>query len=293
MTLEEFLKETSPVLFDGANGSLYQELGIKPGTSPELLNLENPGLVKQVHEEYVRAGSMIIETNTFGANRKRLAAAGLEARIKEINSAAADIALTAARKKAFVVGSVGPLGAFVEPYGEVSTQEATDVFAEQVSMLLASGIQFIQIETMMSLEEAVLALGAAQSAGAKHVGVSMTFEPTPEGPRSPFGESPSQAAKTLLDKGAFTAGSNCGKGLDVMRLIAAELLKSAPPSRILIQPNAGIPEIINGKVSYPESPEQYAQFVREMISKGIRFVGGCCGTTPVHIAAARMVIDSR
>ncbi len=293
MKLTDFLEGTGPVLFDGANGSLYQEFGIRPGTSPELLNLENRDLVQKVHDGYVGAGSMVIETNTFGANRKRLQVAGLDGKIKEIIAGAAEIALTAAGGRALVVGSVGPLGEFVEPYGEVSAREAADVFSEQVSLMLRAGIQFIQIETMMSVEEAVLALKAAHDAGAKHVGVTMTFEPTPDGPKSPFGESPSDAARVLLENGAFLVGSNCGKGLDVMRDIARELFKSAPASKILLQPNAGIPATVAGKVVYPESPHRFAEFVDDVLTKGVRFVGGCCGTTPAHLAQARAVLNSR
>lgn len=286
ITLDELLQGKTSILFDGAMGTECQKRGLPVGSPPELLNLENPQALRAIHESYVVAGADVVESNTFGGNRKRLEANDLHGKIREINNMAAEAALEAAEGKAFVAGSVGPLGALVEPYGEVSRQEAKDIFGEQVSILREAGIGLILIETMISLEEALLALEAAREAGAAFVGVTMTFEPTPNGPRTAFGEAPAQVARTLLENGANIVGSNCGSDLDTMRAVAKEFLAATDRS-ILIQPNAGIPSIENGVSVYPEDPQSFGRFLHELTSTGIRLIGGCCGTTPQHIASAK------
>lgn len=287
MNMKEFLGGTGPVLFDGGTGSEFVKRGLQPGAAPESLNLENRDLVRQLHREYIDAGSDVIETNTFGGNRKRLEACGLGGSVFDVNRAAADIALSEAKGKTLVAASVGPLGALIEPYGNVSVAEALDVYAEQVRILRSSGIEFVLIETMISLEEALIALEAAHVAGATRVGVTLTFEPTPEGPRTPFGEHPSDAWRELLKRGADITGANCGSGLGIMNEIIQGIGIALPPEKILIQPNAGIPSIVEGELVYPVTPDQFADFAKGLLSKKIRFVGGCCGTTPAHIAAAR------
>ena len=289
MTVDDVFAKRKPVLFDGANGTEYQHRGLAAGSAPESWNLANAPLVKKIHQEYCSAGSQIIETNTFGANRKRLQASRLENNIKEINWTGVGLALSAANGNALVAGSVGPLGALIEPYGDTSKEEAGEIFREQVQLLLEAGVHWIAIETMISLEEAVLALEAAKEAGAKTISVTMTFEPTPEGPRTPFGESPAQIAQKLTSSGATIVGSNCGLGFDVMRSVAKEL-KGLTTIPVLVQPNAGIPTYSHDTLIYPEGLEQYAEFVRDMVSLGIEFVGGCCGTTPQHIAEAHRII---
>ncbi|MBI4428577.1 MAG: homocysteine S-methyltransferase family protein [Ignavibacteriales bacterium] len=290
MNVAELLKEKTAILFDGANGTEYQRRGLETGLSPESWNLSNAPMVEKIHLEYISAGSMIVETNTFGANRKRLEASGLENKLKEINSTAADLALSAANGNALVAGSVGPLGALIEPYGDISKDEARRIFQEQIRLLLDAGVHLIAIETMMSLEEALLALEAGRYEGAKTIAVTMTFEPTPEGPRTPFGESPSQVVQTLERMGATIVGSNCGRGFDVMRAVAKEM-KSAAKVPVLVQPNAGIPTFKEKTIFYPENPEQYAEFVKDMLSLGVELIGGCCGTTAEHIAAAKKVVQ--
>lgn len=291
MTLEEYIQAKVPVLFDGAMGTECQKRGLPAGSPPELLNLENPDELKAIHQLYIAAGANLIESNTFGGNRKRLEANGLLKRVKEVNRTAAEAALEAAGGKTLVAGSVGPLGALVEPYGEISLQEARDIFGEQISILREAGIHMILIETMISLEEAVLAFEAARESGATTVGVTMTFEPTPNGPRTAFGESPSQAARTLSEKGAAIVGSNCGSDFETMRAVAKEYL-AATDKPILIQPNAGIPSVEHGSFVYPEDPQRFGRFVGELRSIGIPLIGGCCGTTPQHIAVGREVLGA-
>lgn len=276
-------------LFDGATGTEYQRRGLLLDSPPELLNLEQPEIVKQVHLDYINAGSQIIETNSFGGNRKRLESYAYGNKVADINRAAADIALSAAGANALVAGSVGPLGALLPPFGDISLGQAVDYFGEQIAALTAAGVEFILIETMISLEEALLALRAALESGALLVGVTMTFEPTPVGPRTAFGESPRNAASSLIDHGAHIVGSNCGKDFETMSTVAAELRETSTVP-ILIQPNAGIPEYSEGKLLYPETADRFAHFVSELMAAGIKLVGGCCGTTPDHIRRAAQLI---
>lgn len=282
MNWADLIASPGVIFFDGANGTEYQRRGLPVGSPPEALVLSNPALVKQVHLEYLRAGSNVIETNTFGANRKRLAASGLGHKIVEINQQA--VALARAAGGRVIAGSMGPLGALLEPYGEVNREEAFGIFREQATLLLKAGVDLLVIETMTSLEEALLALQAVQEAGARTVGVTMTFEQTPDGPRSLFGEIPRAAAQALLDAGATFVGSNCGNGFEVMRAVACDMMQGADPNRILLQPNAGVPTLLSGELRYPGTPEQYCDFVRDMLLHGVRMFGGCCGTTAEHIA---------
>ncbi len=234
----------------------------------------------------------MIETNTFGGNRIRLAEFGLEKSIIDVNRKAVDLALHAARNQAIVAGSVGPLGKLLVPYGDIHLTEAIEIYNEQIRILLESGAELILIETMISLDEALIALQAAQEAGAKIVGVTLTFDPSPEGPRTPFGESPTKCVESLESKGASFIGSNCGSDFKTMKSVAAEMKKVASKP-ILIQANAGLPTMSEGKNHFPEGPDSFAAFVRELSSLGIQYIGGCCGTTPGHIAAASAGLTKR
>jgi 5-methyltetrahydrofolate--homocysteine methyltransferase len=292
MNVTDFLKSNMPVLFDGANGTEYQRRGLAVGSPPELWNLTKPEVVKQIHREYIEAGSQVVTTNTFGGNRIRLRAGGIEKEILTINRQAVEIALSAADGKALVAGSIGPLGAIIEPFGETTREQARQVFLEQAKLLLENGVHLIVIETMISLEEAIIALKAAREAGATTISVTMTFDRTPDGPRTPFGESPSNVALALAAEGADIVGSNCGCSFDIMRSVAREM-KSSVSTPILVQPNAGIPTIASSGIHYPETPPGYGIFVSEMLSLGVEYIGGCCGTTSEHIAEAARVIRAK
>lgn len=286
MNILESLLSKKPVFFDGSTGTELQRRGLPPGMLPAVWNLEKPELVKQLHLDYLKAGSQVIETNTFGANRKQLEREGFGDKVEEINRKAAEIAFSAAQGKAFVAGSVGPLGVLIEPYGEVSRHEAKRAFEEQIRALIESGIEIILIETMISLDEALIALEAAQAIGSEVVGITLTFEVGLRGARTPFGETPTLAAQKLKEAGASFVGSNCGRGFDEMLIVAAEL-REATDLPLLIQPNAGIPEYSGDRIAYPETPGHFAEFVRKTLSLGVEFIGGCCGTTPEHILAGK------
>ncbi len=283
-TIEELLR-SKPVLFDGATGTELQKRGLPAGIAPELWNLEKPEVVEEVARNYVRAGAFVIETNSFGGNRKRLEAGGIDGKINDVNIGAVKSALKAANKDAVVIGSIGPLGTLIEPLGETSRAEAKDLFREQTEILLKAGVHVVLVETMISLDEALRALAGAKEAGCEEVGVTMTFEVKANGVRTPFGEDVAKVAESLERAGASFIGSNCGNGFEEMLVVAKEMrIYTGLP--LLIQPNAGLPVYNGNGISYPGTPEQFTEFVVKAVSMGIDFVGGCCGTTPAHIAAA-------
>jgi 5-methyltetrahydrofolate--homocysteine methyltransferase len=290
MRLVELLSDR-PLLFDGSTGTELQGRGLPAGEPPDLANLKHADLVRELHLDYIDAGSAVIETNTFGGTESRLEQYGGIDLVEKINSIAAKIALEAAGKKIKVVGSVGPLGKLIEPYGDVKRDKAKSMFEKQIRILISSGIETFVIETMMSIEEALIALEAARLAGASEVGVTLTFQRSGDKIVTAFGESVSYCIHKLEEAGADFVGSNCGTGFDDMLAVAEEIRRSTTLP-VLVQPNAGIPTVENSKVKYPGSPSQFGKFVERACQIGVEMVGGCCGTTPSHIAEARRVIDS-
>jgi 5-methyltetrahydrofolate--homocysteine methyltransferase len=285
MNFEQLLKN-KPILFDGATGTEYQRHGLPVGAAPEIWVMENPEMVQRVHQSYINAGSQVIETCTFGATRRRLEASEVKSSVADVNRRAVELAKEAADGKALIAGSVGPFGGILEPYGDVSQSEVEELFTEQISVLVESGVDIVLIETMISLSEAVIALQAAKKSGAKIIGITMTFESIGGEPRTSFGESVRDVVNTLTTEGATFIGSNCGAGFELMRKVAKEF-RTYASIPVLIQTNAGIPAIENGAIVYPEQAASYGLFVKELAVLGIEMIGGCCGTTPDHIAEAR------
>ncbi|MCX6170264.1 MAG: homocysteine S-methyltransferase family protein [Ignavibacteriales bacterium] len=278
------------ILFDGAMGTSIQKLKLENSDPPELLNLYHKDELKEIHKSYLDAGSNIIETNTFGANRKRLELTAWAGKIEEINSSAVKAVREVVGNRALIAGSVGPLGEVIEPFGDLSQEEAKNIFYEQIKFLNDSGVDLILIETMISLDEALIALAAARKANSKIVGVTLTFENGAQGLRTPYGETPGQAAKALEKNGADFIGSNCGHGVSDILLVGREM-KIVSKLPILLQPNAGIPRVENTKIIYDESPENFARFVKSAVDLGIEMVGGCCGTTEEHIRHADKILS--
>jgi 5-methyltetrahydrofolate--homocysteine methyltransferase len=272
-----------PLLFDGAMGTEIQKLGLKQGTSPEAINLYQPDALEEIHRNYILAGANVIETNTFGANRLRLN--DLKDKLEEININAVKTACRAAGNEVLIAGSVGPTGAVLEPFGELSIEEAEDIFAQQISALLKGGAEIILIETMMSLEEALTALRAAKKLKVPLTGVTMTFNVAGDTVTTPFGETVEVICSSLTDNGADFIGSNCGNGFDNMLVIGRQIKeKSSLP--VLLQPNAGLPHIEDGKLVYKSTPADFALFTEKALEYGVELIGGCCGTNYSHIKAA-------
>ena len=275
------------LLGDGAMGTSLHQIGLAPGECPESWNLSHPQQVQSVIAGYVEAGSDLVETNTFGGTRFKLERFGLADKVSQINRAAAEIARHAAGPDIYVAGSVGPTGVFMEPLGEVSEQAMYDAFAEQVAALARGGADAVCIETMTAREEALAALRAARELTNLPVIVTITFDKNPRGEyRTMMGVSPTQAAEELTAAGADIVGSNCGTGIIDMVAICREM-RAVTDRPIMIQANAGLPVLEDGRTIFKETPAQMAQYVPQLLAAGANIIGGCCGTTPAHIAAIK------
>jgi 5-methyltetrahydrofolate--homocysteine methyltransferase len=268
------------VIFDGAMGSLLQRRGLAPGQSPEEFGLTRPEVVAEIHAEYARAGAQVVTTNTFGATRYKLPA-GID--VFTVNECMARTARRAVGDGVLVAGSVGPTGKMVHPLGDVGFRELVDVFKEQIRGLVAGGADIILAETQFDLAEARAVVVAARETCDLPVGVSMTFE---DGV-SLTGTTPEVFAATMTNMGVDFIGSNCSAGPEQLVLVA-EALSAATDLPVLIQPNAGLPELVDGSTVFRLAPEPFAATVSALAGKGVRCLGGCCGTTPAHI---RMLAD--
>lgn len=284
------LIDEQPVITDGAWGSQIQSLGLLPGECPDNWNLENPGAVGQVASSYVAAGSRIILTNTFGANKKMLERHGLSDKAAAINRAGAMISRKAAQDAAFVFGSMGPTGKMVFS-GEISEGELDDVFTEQATALAQGGVHGFVIETMSELAEARIALKAAQRIGLPVV-VSMTYDSGKGYERTMMGITPEEASEEFKVAGADVIGANCGMGTEYIVSICSRI-RSTTNLPIWIKPNAGMPEVIDGNVTYKSTPESFAGYALRLKDAGANFIGGCCGTNPEYIRALRQVFAEK
>jgi methionine synthase I (cobalamin-dependent)/5,10-methylenetetrahydrofolate reductase len=273
--------KTSPVLCDGAMGTLLYSKGIFINRCYDELNLSQPDLIRGVHHEYLQAGAEIVETNTFGGNSFRLERHGLGGKVHDINFAGAKLAKEAAKSfDAWVAGSVGPLGIRIEPLGKTSFQEAKDAFREQIAALLEGGVDLIIFETFGYLEELHQAMLAARELNAKvPVIAQVTVD---EEANCLDGSTPETFAPRLEQWGADVIGCNCSVG-PVAMLDAMERVRAATSLPVSAQPNAGIPRSVEGRNIYLCSPEYMASYARKFVAAGVKLVGGCCGTTPEHI----------
>ena len=280
----------SVIVADGAMGTMLQEAGLPSGTPPEGWLLENAEAVRQVHRAYIDAGSDLILTCTFGATRPRLERSGLSDRLSEINRRAVEIAREAAGDEVFVAGDIGPTGELLEPLGALSYEEAVEVFAEQAEALARAGVDVLYIETMSALDEAKAAVeGALQAANGTPVTATLSFD---SHGRTSMGVRPEEAAETLNKRGVQALGANCGKSFD-MTLEAVEAMgRVTPDMPLIVKPNAGTPRMVEGEVVYDATPADMADYARQYVARGARIVGGCCGSTPDHIAAIARAVRS-
>lgn len=268
---------------DGAWGTLLQAKGLKPGECPELWNITHREEILEIAGSYINAGSDIIETNSFGGSIIKLSQYGLSARVREINEAAAAISKEAAGKNKFVAGSVGPTGKMLV-MGDVTEEELYKAFSEQSKALENGGADIIIIETMTAVDESAMAVRAAKDNTNCTVILTMTFSKTPKGEyRTMMGASPEDMVKVAKAEGADIIGSNCGNGIADMIGIVKAIRSFDAKIPVMIQANAGMPELIDGKTVFRESPELMASYVDELVRAGSNIIGGCCGTTPEHI----------
>ena len=288
------LEEKRLLVADGAWGTLLQAKGLEAGTCPELWNVEQPETVRSVAAAYAEAGSDLVLTNTFGGSTLALRRHGLMERTAELNKAGARLSLEGAPGK-LVAASIGPTGEFLVPMGELSEEQMTAAFAVQIRAVLEAGVRILCVETMSCVEEAVCAVRAARAVAAElsvavEVMATMTFTHTPKGYRTFMGVDCRTAAEKLSEAGVDVLGSNCGNGIEQMVPIASEFRRNTDKP-ILIQANAGLPQIEDGVTVFRQSPEHMARWVPEVVEAGASIVGGCCGTNPEHIRAIRREID--
>ncbi len=270
------------VVFDGAMGTMLYSRGVFINQCYDELNLRTPDLVLEVHRAYRAAGAEVLETNSFGANRLKLAQYGLEAQVGEINRRAAALARIAAGEDGWVAGAVGPLGIRIEPYGPTSRADARALFAEQMGALQEEGVDLFLLETFADLDEMEQAICAAREVDATIPVIAQMTIGT-DG-RTPYGATAEDVAQTLDALGADVVGLNCSVGPQII-LEAIERMTAVTARKLSAQPNAGMPREVGGRSMYMASPEYMASYARHLIQAGARIVGGCCGTTPEHVHA--------
>src|SRR4051795_11890079 len=271
---------------DGAMGTMLYAKGVFINKSFDALNVTQPDLVADVHQEYVRAGADVIETNTFGANRIRLGPFGLADRLHEINEQGARIARHAAREQAYVAGAIGPLGIRIEPWGKTGVDEAREYFREQARALADGGVDLFILETFRDLNEMTAAIDAVRAVSDRPIVAQMTTE---EDGNTLDGTPPERFAPELERRGATIIGVNCAVGPAPM-LETIERMKAVTGVRLSAQPNAGKPRDVEGRNIYLCSPEYMASYARRFILHNVRVVGGCCGTTPEHIRQIKLAV---
>jgi len=296
MTRPAFLAALArgPLVADGGLGSELFKRGLAAGEVPETWNTAHPDRVRDVHLAYIKAGSRLVLTNTFGGNPVKLATAGLAERGDELNRAGADL-LTAARPEGvFIAGDMGPTGDFLEPVGTLTAAACVEAYRQQAAALAAAGVDALMIETMADLGEITAAIRGAREACALPVIASMTFEQDPSGGgfHTMMGVTPEAFAAAAEKAGAAVIGTNCGRGAHESAGAAAALRRlTALP--ILAKPNAGVPRVVNGRTVYDQSPAFMLPWYTRMLDAGVNIVGGCCGTTPEHIAALAALVAGR
>lgn len=286
------LRTGRPLLADGATGTMLQKVGLAAGEAPERWTLEKPAAIAELARGYIAAGSDLILTNTFGANAIRMKLCGLEGRIAELNTRAVALArreIDAAGRPVFLVGSIGPSGEMVEPYGDLSEADARGAFLAQASALASAGVDGLICETFSGLEELNLAVGAAREAAPCHpIMASMAFD---AGGHTMMGVTPETAVRAMSEAGVAAFGANCSVGPEGLIAVIKAMHSACPKMRLWAKPNAGLPHLVDGKTVYTTTPEGMADFARAVRALNVAVVGGCCGSTPDHIRTMRAVLD--
>lgn len=288
--LETLTKKT--LLADGAMGTMLHARGVGFDKCFDELNLTNPAAVADVHREYIEAGAELIITNTFGANRYKLTKHGLQEDVTEINRAGVELAkrvVAASFKDVLIAGDVGPLGVRIAPYGRVKLEEAREAFAEQIKALAEAGADVIIIETMSDLYEIQEAIRAAKENSSLPIIASVTFT---RDDRTLLGDDPAKVAHRLAAAGADVIGVNCSGGPSQLLRILKQMRQAEPNSKFWVKPNAGWPEQVSGRIMYPADADYFGEYAVQFRQAGANIVGGCCGTTPQHIAVMKKALEA-
>jgi homocysteine S-methyltransferase len=290
--LERLATET--ILADGAMGTMLHAHGIGFEKCFDELNLTQPSAVAEIHRAYIEAGAQLIITNTFGANRFKLAKHGLEDRVVQINQASVDLAkriVAASFKDVLVAGDVGPLGVRIAPFGRVQPEQARAAFAEQIKALAEAGADLIVMETFSDLYEIREAIKAARESCSLPIVASVTFT---RDDRTVLGDDPAKVARLLKEAGVDVIGVNCSGGPAQLLRILKQMVQAVPDrsAKFWVKPNAGWPEQVGGRIMYPADADYFGEYALSFREMGACIVGGCCGTTPQHIAAMRKALDT-
>jgi 5-methyltetrahydrofolate--homocysteine methyltransferase len=273
---------------DGATGTNLQQRGLPAGVPPDEWVFDNPEAVLQLHRDFIAAGSNIILTDTFGATNLRLRGSKYEGKALELNERAASLARQAAAgTEVYVAGSLGPVGALIKPFGPLSPEEVRLAYAEQARALTDGGVDLLVIETQFSLEEALAALDGVQQNSYLPVVVSFSYD---QGTRTMMGVKASQVMDTFSRRGVMAIGANCGKSLQTMQQVVEEMAAAETGVPIWSKPNAGMPIPGTMPARYDTTPEQMGEAAARLVAGGAQIVGGCCGTTPQHLAAIAAVV---
>jgi len=285
-----------PLCCDGAMGTQLLARGLRSGECGMLWNRERPAEVDAIHRAYRSVGCDLLTTNSFGGARFALERHGLTARVAELNHAAAQVARAAAGDDGWVLGDVGPFGDFLEPLGDTTADDLRAAFREQIAALLEGGADAILVETMSDPAEAVVGVEAAKAGGADvPVIVTYAFQKTGAGQfRTMMGTEVTEAVRRATAAGADVVGANCGTSLNLDDYVelARQIVRAAGNAPVIIQPNAGSPQMVDGQTCYHATPEQMAEAALKLLGAGVRVVGGCCGTTPAHLAAMSRAIKN-
>ena len=286
-SLYERLDRGDLILGDGAMGTMLQERGLDDGGAPELWNVERAEPVAEILASYADAGAQYLTTNTFGGTAPRLQLHGLEDRVEELSRAGAAVARGVAERYGILVaGDVGPTGEILFPLGVLEQDEAQRLFEAQVAGLAAGGADFILVETMSALEEVEAAVKAAQAVAPQlPLAVTMSFDTNL---RTMMGVTPAQAVSTISGWGVRVVGANCGRGPDEIETIMTQMAEARPDGvHLMAQSNAGLPKLVGDTFAYDGTPDVMAGYARRARELGVAVIGGCCGSTPAHIAAMR------
>jgi len=294
-TLLQDASRQRPLLGDGAMGTQLMIAGLEQGNCGEAWNLTHPERVLGIQRRYVEAGSDCLITNTFGGSRIMLTRHSEADHVVEVNKAGVQIARQAfGDKDGYVLGDIGPFGGLLQPFGEFTEAQVRSAFEEQAGALVDAGADAVIIETQTSLEELLIGIEAAQAAGSKCTIGSMAYDVTLDGTtfRTMMGIEPERAAEFMEEHGAHIVALNCGTGMEMERARdAVERYKRVTSLPVMVQPNAGKPQLINMRVVYDETPEQMVKGLIPVLKAGANIVGSCCGSTPEHIRAFRKVMD--
>jgi len=288
--LTEVVQKGHILVSDGAWGTFLQQKGLQPGECPDLWSVSRPDAVIDIARSYLAAGADMIETNSFGASSIKLAQYDLQDRADEINRAAAMLSRQAAGEDKWVLGAMGPTGKMIIS-GQTTPQELYASFRQQAIALEKGGVDAVCIETMFDLDEAIQAIKAAKENTACEIIATFTFELTKMGEfRTMMGVTPASYAQAAVAAGADILGTNCGNGMQQMVDIVKEIKTVCPEKPILVHANAGLPETIDGRDVYRETPAEMAQLVPALIDAGANIIGGCCGTNPRHIERLKKAV---